>query len=98
MRVSVTVIGLDGRARQKPRKPTLREIATAVQMLQVAEGAMLHANRDGCLMHGIAAETARHIFLKDIPKRLRDNPDWMHRHVEAPVMRIQARLDDEVAS
>lgn len=97
MRVSVTVIGLGGRS-QKRRKPTLREIATAVQMLQLAEGAMLHANRDGCFMHGIAAETARNIFLKDIPKRLRDNADWMHRHVEAPGMRIQARMDDEVRS
>ena len=97
MRISVTVIGPGGRP-AKRRKPTLREIATAVQMLQLAEGAMLHANRDGCFMHGIAAATARRMFIKDIPKRLRDNPDWMHRHVEAPGMRIQARLDDEVHS
>lgn len=97
MRVSVTVIGL-GRPLRQRRKPTLREIATAVQMLQLAEGAMLHANRDGCFMHGIAAANARRMFIKDIPKRLRKDSEWMHQHVEAPGMRIQARADDEVHS
>lgn len=86
-----------GRRSRRP-KPTLREIATAVQMLQLAEGAMLHANRDGCLMRGLAAASARRVYLQVLPKRFSGDADWMHRHVEAPGMRIQARVDDEVHS
>ncbi|WDH77876.1 hypothetical protein PTQ19_10120 [Microbacterium esteraromaticum] len=87
-----------GTRRSRRPKPTLREIATAVQMLQIAEGAMLHADRDGCFMHGLAAAATRRTFLPTLPKRFSGDPDWMHRHVEAPGMRIQARVDDEVRS
>lgn len=82
----------------KRRKPTLRDIGRAVAVLQVVEGMALHAERDGCLIHGLAARGMRASVSKIIPARYLRDSEWVHRHIEAPGMRLQAKVDDEVAS
>lgn len=84
------------RLRLTPRRYTLREIATAVAMLQTAEAKALHAERDGCILHAIEAHAARHVAARHIPPRLIRDADWRHQHIEAPGVRLQARVEDRM--
>lgn len=77
-------------------KPTLRQLACAISDLQVAEGQALHAERDKCLPCTLMSEGARASARRVVPRRFLNDADWMHRHVQAPGMRRQARA--EVAS
>lgn len=55
----------------------------------------LHGRRDGCLIHAIQAALVRHHCTSLVPRRLMRNTEWVHRHIEAPGVRIQARLEDQ---
>ncbi|MFM9587334.1 hypothetical protein, partial [Streptomyces caniscabiei] len=58
-------------------------------------GMSLHAQRDGCILHAVHANVARQQAESVVPRRLLRDAEWRHRHIEAPGMRIQARIDDE---
>lgn len=78
-------------------KQTVRAIARAVAVLQAAEGAALHAERDGCILHAHMAAVARHQLGAVVPRRLMRDSEWVHRHIQAPGIRIQARIEDRMA-
>jgi len=82
---------------KRRERPSLRAIATAVVRLQQAEGMKLHASRDQCGGCAAISATARDIFGPFVPARLMKDPEWVHRHIEAPRIRIQARLEDRMA-
>lgn len=90
------IVTITVRRRQNRRRPTVREIAYGVQMLQRAESVLLHAQRDECLPCMLVAAAMRHTALAGIPERLLRNKAWVHRHVEAPAMRMHARGLDEM--
>lgn len=79
---------------QRRRRPDLRTVAKAIATLQVAEGMALHGDRDDCIFHSIMASILRLGVKSVVPQRLLCNAEWRHRHIEAPGMRIQARIDD----
>ncbi|WP_295035496.1 hypothetical protein [uncultured Microbacterium sp.] len=83
--------------RNRLQRPNPRAIARAVVMLQRAEGMMLHAKRDACGGCAAISATCRDIFAPLIPSRLMKDPEWVHRHIEAPGIRIQTRLEDRMA-
>jgi len=78
---------------RKPR-PTLREIGVAVSQLQRAEGRAIHGQRDGCLGHMVEAQMTRGMFARVVPRHLLADPQWRHEHIEAPGVRIQARVEE----
>ncbi len=90
MPVSITV----SFPKRRPR-PDLRSIGLAVASLQIAEGMALHAVRDQCLVHAVEALMVRKQCLPTIPTRLLSDREWVHQHIEAPGVRIQARNEDE---
>lgn len=94
--IQVKMIPLGRQPRRPRRQPkvTLRTLAKSIAILQVAEGMDLHAQRDSCVIHAMCAAVIRDQFAPVIPNRLRRDRDWMHRHIEAPGVRIQARMDD----
>jgi len=78
-------------------KPTTRAIAKAVSLLQCAEGAASHGERDGCVIHAHMAAAVRNQLRPIVPARMLRDPEWVHRHIEAPGARIQARVEDGLA-
>jgi hypothetical protein len=78
------------------RRPKVdrRTLARAIADLQVAEGMALHAHRDGCLIHALQAAAVRHVCAAVIPRHLLHDREWVHQHIEAPGVRIQARTED----
>lgn len=82
--------------RRRPRVD-LRTLAKAIASLQVAEGMALHARRDGCTVHGFLARATQRACEPVIPRKLARDAEWVHRHIEAPGMRIQARVDERSA-
>jgi hypothetical protein len=93
MPIAITVaIGRPSRR----QKPDLRTIARAIAHLQIAEGMALHARRDDCPIHAIQAAIVRRRCTSLVPRRLMRDAEWVHRHIEAPGVRIQARLEDQM--
>ncbi len=86
--VTITIRG------RRPR-PTLRSIALAVAILQRAEAAAVHAERDQCFACFLGCQMLRARAVAVIPDRLLQDREWVHRHVEMPAMRVLARMDDE---
>ncbi|MBW1639279.1 hypothetical protein G3H63_09370 [Microbacterium resistens] len=97
MRLIMITVRLPKLPSRSRRMRERRVVALAVAALQQAEGMALHGARDKCLVHTIIAAQMRENFAGYIPARYLSDPDWMHRHVEAPGVRIQARLEDEWA-
>ena len=83
---------------RRKRRPDLRTIGHAVALLQIAEAFQIHADRDGCLVHLVKASVGRKVAQPSIPKRLMNDADWVHRHIEAPGARIGARMLDEAGA
>lgn len=84
--------------RTKKGRRSLRDIASAVAVLQVADSLIMHANRDECLPCLVKGTVFQRHAQKQVPARLLRDKDWMHRHVFMPGARIRARLDLERAA
>lgn len=76
------------------RRTDRRTLAHAIAELQIAEGMAIHAFRDRCILHLVHAAALRRLNTPLVPRRFLRDPEWMHRHVEAPGVRIQARVED----
>lgn len=71
-----------------------RELARAIVIVRNIEAVGIHVTRDKCMSCFFFLMTNRKAMKVLVPKRYTRDPEWVHKYIEAPAVRMFARKDD----